>query len=466
MSQHDPNPQRRRVLAGLGAAPLLLTAGAAAVGGATTATATATPKTPARTTLLRNAAVVLTMDPKLGSGELGALEGADVLLRDGRVEAVGKKLTPPVGARVVDVTGQIVLPGFVDIHTHLWQSSIRGACADQDLKGWIFNCALPAYPKIEPEDMYRFVRLSTADVLQTGVTTVVDWVHNISYAATQQYVRALDDSGVRFVYAAYQNAKDLDLVRQTKKELIDPLSRATFQVSWGVDNLDRYVALARELKVMLNVHVLEARYQRAEDPIGKLRAAGAFDSGLLMNHAVHLSDAEIALTAQHDVRIAHCPLSNMRLASGIARLPELRRHGVKIGLGLDGGTNDTSDMFNLMRSAVGLQRARAETAEVYPKVADALRLATMGGAEAIGMADRIGSLTPGKRADVITVNPARLNFAPRFDWTSQLVFNGQPGNVWHVFVDGQQLKADGALVGVSPDRLVSEAELAARNTHG
>lgn len=180
-----------------------------------------------------------------------------------------------------------------------------------------------------------------------------------------------------------------------------------------------------------------------------------------MNHAIHLTDAEIAALAEHDVRLAHCPLSNMRLASGIMRLSDLGRRGVKVGLGLDGGTNDTSDFHALMKTAIGLQRVRTTEAAVFPQVPDVLRMATLGGAEALGLSDRVGSLTPGKRADLLVIDPAALNFAPRFDWIGQIVFNGRPENIDAVFVDGRALKLGGRLVDVDTARVVREAEAAA-----
>lgn len=114
-----------------------------------------------------------------------------------------------------------------------------------------------------------------------------------------------------------------------------------------------------------------------------------------------------------------------------------------------------------MKAAVGLQRARHEDAEVYPGIPAVLRMATLGGAEAIGMDDRVGSLTPGKRADAIVLDPGTLNFAPRIDWTSQIVLNGQPPNVSDVYIDGHRRKADGTLTGVDVERVVREAESAA-----
>jgi 5-methylthioadenosine/S-adenosylhomocysteine deaminase len=116
-------------------------------------------------------------------------------------------------------------------------------------------------------------------------------------------------------------------------------------------------------------------------------------------------------------------------------------------------------MFNDMRVAVGLQRATTLSATAYPTIADVLRLATMGGAEALDMADQIGSLTPGKRADLIVIDPSGINFAARFDWVSQIVLNGQPANVEWVFIDGQARKANGKLVGVNAEKPVQSAEV-------
>ncbi|MFH8569088.1 amidohydrolase family protein [Streptomyces sp. NPDC017993] len=459
-----PKMSRRRLLAGLGGVPV-----AAGLPAARHDRAVAPGEAPAerRTTVLRGADLALTMDPEVGDGPLGLLEdGVDVVMRDGAIAAVGRGLDVPPGARVVDAAGTFVLPGFVDLHNHLWQSSIRGGCATQDVHGWLAACNRGTLPRIDAQDMYRFVHLAALDALQTGVTTLVDWVHAIPYDTSASYIRALDDSGLRFVYAMAQSAADRDLLPRVAKELLAPLPLASAQVSAhaGMSLLKELRLLhetARDMGVMFNCHVLEHRGDRAEEPIRALRTAGAFGPDLLMNHAIHLTDDEIALTGAHDVRVAHCPLSNMRLASGIMPLPAMHRHGVRAGLGHDGGTNDTSDMFGVMKAAVGLQRARHEDAEIHPTIPAVLRMATLGGAECIGMADRVGSLTPGKRADVIVLDPGTLNFAPRFDRVSQIVLNGQPPNIRDIFVDGRLRKFRGELVGVDTARVVREAEKAA-----
>ncbi|MFF4011550.1 amidohydrolase family protein [Streptomyces sp. NPDC001717] len=459
-------PRRRDLLAGLGlaaAAPLLL----GATRGPAPGDRSSLPPAPGGgTVLLRGASLVLTMDPAIGTGPLGALANADVLMRNGAIAAVGTALGTPPGARVLDASGKLVMPGFVDTHNHLWQAVIRGGCTDRDLFGWFQRCTDPQRGRLTPAALHSFVRLAALDAVQSGVTTLVDWVDIFSYDLIESYVRALADTGLRFTYAMYPPAPDGVLVGRVKKELVDPVPLASFQVATHAaraaqDHNRAHWEVAQELGVMLNSHVLERPEQRAHDPIGVLTDIGALGPRLMINHAIHLTDAEIAAVAEHDVRAAHCPLSNMRLASGIMRLGDLGRRGVKVGLGLDGGTNDSSDFHALMKTAIGLQRARTTEVGVFPQVDDVLRMATLGGAEVLGLADRVGSLTPGKRADLVVVNPAALNFAPRFDWVGQIVFNGRPENIDAVFVDGRALKLGGRLVDVDTGRVVREAEAAA-----
>jgi 5-methylthioadenosine/S-adenosylhomocysteine deaminase len=222
-------------------------------------------------------------------------------------------------------------------------------------------------------------------------------------------------------------------------------------------------ALAQALGVKLHVHLLEHSAQVVEDPLGILQAAGAFALGrdLYTAHSIHLSDANIATLADLAASVSHQPLSNMRLASGVMRYPALQAAGIRIGLGLDGGTNDMPDMFNTMRAAVGLQRATSRDPHVAPTVAEVLRAATLGGAETLDMAHQIGSLTPGKQADLIVLDPHTLTFAPQIQRVNQIVFNGHPQNVAWVFVAGRALKAQGTLQGVDVGQLLQAAQLGA-----
>ncbi len=304
-------------------------------------------------------------------------------------------------------------------------------------------------------------------MINTGVTTAVDWSHNFNADFLQGNLRALTDSGMRWVIAI--NGRDLagSDIFQAKAEFINPNPLATLQVAthpspFTVDHLNAMVPIAKQLHVKLHVHLLENISQVAEMPMALLQGAGAFDLGhdLFTAHDCHLSDSDIAQLAAIGASTSHQPLSNMRLASGVMRVADVRNAGIRIGMGLDGGTNDTADVFNNMRAGIGLQRAVTLDSHVTPTVADVLRMATMGGAETLDQEDKIGSLTPGKQADVIIIDPSALNFAPQLEQINQIVFNGQPANVTWVFVAGKPLKKNGQLVGVDLKKVLRDAQTA------
>src|SRR5262245_19047000 len=275
--------------------------------------------------LIRNAALVLTMDSSVGRGALGLLTDADVLIAGDTIAAVGRQL-PRHGADVVEAAGKIVMPGFVDAQSHLWHALIRGCGADRDVNGWLAACVFPLSGfSFSPADVYAGVRLSTLDLIDTGVTTTVGWSHAFSPAFVRADIQALSDSGLRFVfsYLGSTNPAVIADMRRVKRTLIDPDSRATFQVGShpGVGpsllpNLIAMSRLAREMHVQLHVHLLENVSQRADIPFDALAQADALGPALVGAHAIHLTDDEIAILARTGARLVHNPLSNMRLASG------------------------------------------------------------------------------------------------------------------------------------------------------
>jgi 5-methylthioadenosine/S-adenosylhomocysteine deaminase len=265
-------------------------------------------------TLIRNAALILTMDPTVGAGDLGMLEHADILLEGDHIKEIGHHLGHD-GAWVVNATNKIVLPGFVDTHNHLWQALIRGCATDQDLNGWLGACVFPLFGfNFLPHDVYWGVRLSTLDLISTGVTTVVDWSHAFTPQFVEENVQALSDSGLRFVLA-YRGSADPVVIahmKHVKQTLIDPNLRATFQVGSHpgtppsfLPNLLAMSNLAKELGVKLHVHLLENVSQRADQPFDALEQAGALGPNLLGAHGIHLTDTEIKILATHNVRIMH-----------------------------------------------------------------------------------------------------------------------------------------------------------------
>jgi 5-methylthioadenosine/S-adenosylhomocysteine deaminase len=359
---------------------------------------------------------------------------------------------------------------MIDTHDHLWQSLIRGCATDDNLNGWLNRCVFPLNTSpFSEEDAYAGVRLSTSGLINTGVTYAVDWSHSFNPGFVRGNLRALNDSGMRYSFAMFGANFDGSDIRAAKAEFIDPNPLGTLQVASHPApgflelHMAAMVQVASDLGVKFHVHLLENISQVAENPMQILRDSGALALGrdLVTAHDVHLSDADIAELAAADASVSHQPLSNMRLASGIMRYPDIQAAGLRIGMGLDGGTNDTADAFNNMRAGVGLQRAKSLDFAESPTVAEVLRAATMGGAEALDQQDRIGSITPGKQADLIVINPNMLNFAPQMVPIAQIVFNGQPENVRYVFVAGRALKFNGNLVGVMINSLLADAQTAA-----
>jgi 5-methylthioadenosine/S-adenosylhomocysteine deaminase len=421
--------------------------------------------------LIQNASLVLTMDPNLGDGSiLGPIENADVLIVADHIAAVGANLAFPDGVRVIDGRGMIVMPGFVDTHDHLWQCLIRGCATDGHLFQWLGRCIFPLNGSpINEADGYAGTRLAATGLINTGVTTVVDWNHTFNFGFVRGSLRALNDSHLRYVFAMVPTGDGSD-IRAAKVQFIDPNPLARLQIAGRTSPLAvtaAQTAVAKDIAgdfpgTKFHLHLLEQESDVANNPFAVMEAAGTFDFGrdLLFAHAIHVTDAEIDKLAQVVAAVSHQPLSNMRLASGIMRYQDMRDAGIRIGIGLDGGTNDTIDGFNNIRAATGLQRALSHAPQRSPTVEEVLRAATMGGAEVLDMESEIGSLTPGKQADVLVIDMNMLNFAPVLRPVAQIVFNGQTQNVKWVFVAGRVLKEDGKVKGVNERKLVEAAQAA------
>ncbi len=402
--------------------------------------------------LIKNAALVLTMDSTSNEDPLGIIKNSDVLIDKDVIVEVGKNIEVS-NTRIIDATGKFVLPGFIDVHNHTWQSLIRGGGSNKNLLDWLEECVY-AFKQIElsEDDVYAASRFSTFDLINSGITTVVDHSPCFTKDFANGNLQALLDSGLRFTFAYCGEKESFEYIREVKKTIIDPNPLADLQIGTYPDIkylkiFTEQTEFAKELDVALNIHLYENIEQRMNKSFETIEMSGAIECKIIAAHAIHLTDEEIAKVAKYDIRIAHNPLSNMRLASGIMRLPKMKCSNIKIGIGLDGAANDNSDMFNTMKTAIGLQRAISLSPTVYPTVKDILRMATIEGAQLLDMDNMIGSLSSGKKADIIIINPDYYNFGLCWDWVSQIVFNGQPENVEYVFVNGKLLKEKKQVLG-------------------
>lgn len=444
---------------------------------------------PEREHLVIRDATLLTMD-----AQIGELTGADVEVRDGVIVGVGRDL-PAEGARPITGTGRIVMPGFVDTHWHAWGTLLRGVIGDGPKAGWFARKGLLG-PHLEPADTAAGARLALAEGLAAGITTVHDWAHNVlSMDDAEANVSADLGLGLRihFSWGAPSTTPGLSLQQMAEvvggaglnvDEPMDVGAAARLRDTWlagsegrltvgvnvrgpsrstpAVYRLEFAAARAHGLPIAMHCAGTRAEVARIRQ-VQVLEAEGLLRDDLLLAHGNHLSPDEIASLAANGIGVTVSPMSELRLAMGLPQVSELLAAGVPVSFSLDTtAISASADPFQALRVAVGLESVRAGDAERLPPRA-ALDLATLGGAKALGLDALIGSLTPGKRADLIAIRAGDLNLAPVGDPAVAVVHSAAPANVETVIVDGRLLKAAGRLTAVDPDEVVTEATEALRS---
>jgi 5-methylthioadenosine/S-adenosylhomocysteine deaminase len=391
------------------------------------------------------------------------LEHHSVAVRDGVIEEIlpsGKVDERFSEHERLELPEHVLIPGLVNAHTHAAMTLMRGLADDLPLMRWLQEHIWPAETRhVSP----RFVRdgtaLACAEMLRGGITCFNDM-----YFFPEAALEAARAAGMRValgiividVPSAYASdpsdylRKGLALRDQHGEEPRVSFCLAPHAPYTVSDPTFRQVAtLSAELDLPVHLHVHETEHEIERSlaehgvrPLERLRKLGVVDTGLIAVHSVHLEEAEIALLARHGCSVAHCPSSNLKLASGFAPVEALRKAGANIALGTDGAaSNNRLDLFAEMRTAALLAKAVARDAEAMPAHA-ALRAATLGGARALGLGARIGSIEPGKRADLAAVALSAPELAPCYDPVSHLVYAAGREHVTHVWVDGNLLVRD------------------------
>ncbi len=413
---------------------------------------------------------VLSVDP-----DIGDLPRADVHIKHGRIVAVGERLRAP-GAAVIDARGKIVMPGLVDTHWHLWNSSMRPFMVSGVAARAYFNVTNVLGPYFTPIDTYRATRLALAEGIGAGITTVHDWSHNVrSPDFADASVRALREAGVRgrFSYGWPQRGPldvpmDVAGIARTKQRWFSypsllQLGVASRNVVPGqsprgsitIELAHQDWAAARELGLPITLHA---------SPAGRVTLLE--EEGLL-GPDVQLVHPTQTTAAENEIVVARGTAWSMSSIGESARGPveqiryfELAQAGAKLGLSVDSSSIDSADMFSAMRilHKATTNRLGQETGLTHRRMVE---LATLEGARSLGLGDVVGSLTPGKRADVILVNRLDPNMAPPGDPATQLVALAQPANVDTVMVDGRILSWRGRLVDIDVERTVRDAEQSA-----
>jgi cytosine/adenosine deaminase-related metal-dependent hydrolase len=434
-------------------------------------------------TVVSNADVLVTMD-----GARREIASGSVLIEDGVIAAVGAVEGP--ADEVIDAAGCVVTPGLVNTHHHLYQTLTRVVPAGQDalLFGWL-RTLYPIWARMGPEDMFVSAQLGLAELALSGCTMSSDHLYVFPNGARlEDTIEAARTIGVRFhptrgAMSVGESAGGLppDALVEREPDILNDMIRVVdafhdpapgamvrvglapcspFSVSTGL--MKDAAALARDKGVMLHTHLAE----NEEDVAYSLAQFGcrpgqyAEDLGWTGDHVWHahcvkLDAGEIDLFARSRTGVAHCPCSNCRLGSGIAPVRAMRDAGVKVALGVDGSaSNDGGHLLSEARQAVLLQRVRNGADAMSAR--EALEIATLGGAQVLGRGAELGSLEPGKRADLAVWNVAGLEAAGAWDPVAALVLCG-PFGVRDLVVEGRAVVRGGRLTGVELDEVLARA---------
>jgi len=419
---------------------------------------------PEQSEFLIRKAHVLTMDPGLGD-----LPGADLHVRAGRIAAVGQNLAA-TGAEVIDGGDMIVLPGLVETHWHVWTTMLRSLSGDVAKRGY-FPTSRTIGSFYRPADMYVSARLALAEAIGSGITYVHDWCHNVrSSDHAEEALRALRESGIRarFSYGtptAQSNEQTIDL-RDFRRlhehwERYSEHGRLKLGLAWrgiGSEAARQDHAVARELGLPVSVHV--NNYKANAGGIAAIAAAGLLGPEVQLIHANWSSPGEIGAVAASGASLSLSPYTEMRIGFGFPMTGEYLAAGVSVGLSVDTpALSGNADMFAIMKAIQNIENARSLD-EFKLSARRVLELATLEGARSMGLESEIGSLTPGKRADLIMVDTRHLNLAVLTDPAHMLVEAAQPSNVDTVVIDGRILKRNGTLTALDVDAVVDDARRA------
>ena len=431
------------------------------------------PKLRARENFVIRNAFVMTMER-----DTGDIANGDVHVRDGAIVAVGQKLAAP-GVKAIDGAGMIVLPGLVETHWHMWNSLLRSMSGEKPELGYFRSTAMLGQHYL-PDDMYQGTRLAAAEAINNGITFVHDWCHNIrapQYADAD--LRALREAGLRarFSYGASQgmpNDQGIDLTDLERLQRdwaqISNDGLITLGLAWrgqGGNNpataippaiYRKEIEAGRRLGLPISVHASGSR--PAAGQIDAIDKAGLLARDMQLIHAVAATPDEIKAVAAAGASVSISPFTELRIGFGLQQTGDFLAAGIPVGLSVDTvELSGNADMFGIMKVTQNMENGKSEN-EFKLTARRVLELGTIEGARSVGLDDKVGSLKPGKRADLIMVSIRDINLGIFGDPAHMIVTAAEPANVDTVVVDGRVLKRGGKLAAMNVGQIIQEASAA------
>lgn len=412
------------------------------------------------------------------TGEDTFLPIGEICIEDDVIVSVGELGSAPAGfepERVLELPDDVVMPGFINTHTHAAMTLLRGYADDLPLMPWLNEKIWPFEDKLTDEDIYWGTCLALCEMIRSGTTTMLDM-----YASMDQVANAVLLAGTRAVLSRglIGNGPNGERALQENIELVRRYhgsGEGRVSVMFGphapytcsAEYLKKVKGEADRLKAGVHIHVAETqdeinilREQYGKTPVQWLDELGLFGGHVVAAHCVHLTPQDIEILARQNVCVAHNAESNMKLNSGTAPITELRAKGIVVGLGTDGASsNNNLDMFGEMRSAAFQQKLRVNSTAL--PAYEVLKMATVGGAQTLGL-ENVGVLAPGFKADLISIDMNQPHFYPRFSIPAHLVYAAHAGDVRTLMVNGKFLMEERRILTMDVGKVCQEAETRAK----
>lgn len=401
-----------------------------------------------------------------------------LIINSNKIQAVGEGKAPDDHYdRVIDGKDRVALPGFINTHSHAAMTLLRGFADDMPLMQWLETKIWPMEGRLTPEDVYWGSMLAAAEMIKSGTTTFNDM-----YFFMDETARAVKESGIRAVLSRglvgvgpeaetglKQSREFIQEWHQTADGRIQCMLGPHAPYTCPPDYLHKVMSIAEDMRVGIHIHIAETlgeyndiREQYQKTPVQLMESCGLFRFKTLAAHCVHLSDQDIGILKDCQVGVAHNPESNMKLASGIARVPEMLSRGIPVALGTDGASsNNNLDMLQEMRSCALLHKVNQMDPTVLPAY-QALEMATVNGAKALGLENEVGKLEPGLKADLILINLATANMAPVYDAAANIVYSAQAADVDTVIINGQVVMENRKINTLAEEEILKQVGIIAR----
>lgn len=397
-------------------------------------------------------------------------ENIDIMINNNKIEKIDKDIIPDKDAKVIDGTNKVAMPGLINTHAHVAMSIFRETLDGYNLQEWLKDKIWPMEDKLNGEDIYYGSYLSFIEMIKSGCTCINDM-----YFLPEYSIKAAMETGVRFQTTRTLISNDVDKRLEELKDLINKYkSNDTISINIGIhglyttneEDLKMFLKFAKKENLHVHMHFCE-NSKEVQDIITSYNVKSPVeviekyfkDIPVLLAHCVKLTDNDIETISNYkNISISHCPVSNLKLGCGIAKIQKMIDNGILISLGTDGqGSGSNLDMFESMKYSALLQKGVNENPKDMPAY-EVLKCATINGAKALKLDDKIGSIEEGKCADIIILDINKENMKPLNDIFANIVYNAKGTNVETTIVNGRVLMENRLLNGIDEHKIYEECE--------